>query len=76
MAFYNSSVIAEWKGNLFIGALGGSHISRLTISNNKITGEERLLADKNERFRDLAQGKDGALYAVTDGGNLYKIAKK
>ena len=76
MAFYNSSVIAEWKGNLFIGALGGSHISRLTISNNKITGEERLLADKNERFRDIAQGKDGALYAVTDGGNLYKIAKK
>ncbi|RZK88299.1 MAG: PQQ-dependent sugar dehydrogenase [Pedobacter sp.] len=76
MAFYNSSVIAEWKGNLFIGALGGSHISRLTIGNNKITGEERLLADKNERFRDLAQGKDGALYAVTDGGNLYRIAKK
>lgn len=76
IAFYNSSKIAEWKGNLFVGALSGSHIIRLVIKNNKIVGEERLLADKGERFRDLVEGKDGALYAITDGGNLYKIAKK
>lgn len=76
IAFYNSTKIAEWKGNLFVGALSGSHIIRLVIKGNKIVGEERLLADKGERFRDLVEGKDGALYAVTDGGNLYKIAKK
>ncbi|MEE1945490.1 PQQ-dependent sugar dehydrogenase [Pedobacter sp. KR3-3] len=76
IAFYNSSKIAEWKGNLFVGALSGSHIIRLVIKNNKIVGEERLLADKGERFRDLVEGRDGALYAITDGGNLYKIAKK
>lgn len=76
IAFYNGSKIAEWKGNLFVGALSGSHIIRLVIKNNKIVGEERLLADKGERFRDLAEGKDGALYAITDGGNLYKITKK
>lgn len=76
IAFYNNSKIAEWKGNLFVGALSGSHIIRLVIKNNKIVGEERLLADKGERFRDLVEGKDGALYAVTDGGNLYKITKK
>lgn len=76
IAFYNSNKIAGWKGNLFVGALSGSHIIRLVIKNNKIVGEERLLADKGERFRDLAEGKDGALYAITDGGNLYKITKK
>jgi glucose/arabinose dehydrogenase len=76
IAFYNSNSIAEWKGNLFVGALSGSHLIRLVIKNDKIVGEERLLEDKGERFRDLVQGKDGALYAVTDGGNLYKIAKK
>lgn len=76
IAFYNSSHIAEWKGNLFVAALGGSHLIRLVIKNNKIVGEERLLADKGERFRDLVQAKDGALYTVTDGGNLYKITKK
>lgn len=76
MAFYNSSIIEEWKGNLFIGGLGGSHISRLVIRNNKVVGEERLFADKDERWRDMEQGKDGAFYAVTDSGKLYKIAKK
>ena len=76
ITFYNSNAIAEWKGNLFLGGLGGSHIARLVIKNNKVTGEERLLADKGERFRALAQGKDGALYTITDGGKLYRIAKK
>ncbi len=76
MTFYNSNHITEWRGNLFVAALSGSHIIRLVIKNNKIVGEERLLEDKGERFRDLVEGKDGALYAVTDGGNLYKISKK
>jgi glucose/arabinose dehydrogenase len=76
ITFYNSDVIAEWKGNFFAGGLGGSHIARLIIKNNKVVGEERLLENKGERFRALAQGKDGALYAVTDGGKLYKISKK
>ncbi len=76
IAFYNSNHIAEWKGNLFVGALSGSHIIRLVIKANKIVGEERLLEDRSERFRDLVEGKDGALYAITDGGNLFKITKK
>lgn len=76
IAFYNGDALAEWKGNLFVGALSGSHIIRLVIKDNKIVGEERLLENKGERFRDLVGGKDGALYAVTDNGNLYKIAKK
>ena len=75
MAFYTGN-IAEWKNNLLVAALGGSHIIRLVIKANKVVGEERLLADKNERWRDLATGKDGALYVVTDSGNLYKIVKK
>ena len=76
ITFYNSNVIAEWKGNLFVGGLGGSHIARLVIKNNKVIGEERLLKEKGERWRALTTGQDGALYAVTDNGRLYRIAKK
>jgi len=75
IAFYTGN-LTEWKNNLFVGGLGGAHIIRLVIKANKVVGEERLLEDKGERWRDLVTGKDGALYAVTDGGNLYKIAKK
>ncbi|TAL41131.1 MAG: PQQ-dependent sugar dehydrogenase [Chitinophagaceae bacterium] len=75
MVFYKGNAIPEWKNNLFIGGLSGSHICRLVIVNNKVVGEERLLEDKKERFRDVAY-HNGMLYAVTDNGNLYRISKK
>ncbi|THU32983.1 PQQ-dependent sugar dehydrogenase [Niastella caeni] len=76
MTFYKGNRIPEWENDLFIGALSGTHIARLVIDNNKVVGEERLLASENQRFRDITQGKDEALYAITDGGRLYKIDKK
>ncbi|MCX2480309.1 PQQ-dependent sugar dehydrogenase [Pedobacter sp. MC2016-15] len=76
IVFYNSNVIPEWKGNLFVGGLSSMHIARLVIKNNKVVGEERLLKSEGERFRALTVGKDGALYAVTDSGRLYRVAKK
>lgn len=76
MTFYTGNRVPEWQNNLFIGALSGMHIVRLAIKDNKVIGEERLLASENQRFRDVTQGNDGALYAVTDGGRLYKIDKK
>jgi len=75
MTFYKGNTIPEWKNNLFIGGLSSMHIVRLVIENNKVVGEERLLGDKKERFRDVAYF-NGMLYAVTDGGSLYRISKK
>ena len=76
MTFYTGNRIPEWQNNLFIGTLSGMHIVRLAIKDNRIIGEERLLAQENQRFRDITQGNDGALYAITDQGRLYKIDKK
>ncbi|TCD03376.1 PQQ-dependent sugar dehydrogenase [Pedobacter psychroterrae] len=76
MTFYSSDRIPEWRHNLFIGALSGMHIVRLVIENNKVTGEERLLASEKQRFRDITQGIDGALYVITDQGRLYKIDRE
>ncbi len=75
VAFYTGN-IAEWKGNLMIGCLSGEHINRIVMKDNKVVGEERLLEGENERFRDVLNGIDGNLYAVTDSGKLYKISKK
>jgi glucose/arabinose dehydrogenase len=76
ITFYNSDVIPEWKNNLFIGGLSSMHIARLIIKDDKVVAEERLLSDEKQRFRAIAVGKDGALYAVTDAGRLYKVSKK
>ncbi|WP_336516438.1 PQQ-dependent sugar dehydrogenase [Pollutibacter soli] len=76
ITFYDGSGISEWKNNLFISSLSGMHICRLVIENNKVVGEERLLSGEKQRFRDIKQGIDGALYAITDQGKLYRIGKK
>jgi len=76
MTFYRGNAMPEWQNNLFIASLSGMHIARLVIENNRVVGEERLLAGENQRFRDITQGKDNALYAVTDGGKLYRIRKQ
>lgn len=76
MTFYSGAAMPEWKNNLFIGGLSSKHIARIVIENNKVVGEERLLAGENQRFRDITQGTDGALYAITDEGRLYRIGKK
>jgi len=74
ITFYTGNLIPEWKNNLMVGGLGGTQIARLVIKDNHVVGEERLFKNKNERWRALTTGKDGALYAVTDNGRLYRIA--
>ncbi|MCU7614632.1 PQQ-dependent sugar dehydrogenase [Chryseobacterium sp. GMJ5] len=75
VTFYTGN-IEEWKNNLFIGCLSGEHINRIVMKDNKVVGEERLLLDQKERFRDVLNGMDGNLYGITDSGKLYKISKK
>lgn len=75
ITFYNGS-IKEWNGNLFIGCLGGEHLIRIVLKDGKVVGEERLLDNEGERFRDVLDGRDGNLYAITDSGKLYRISPK
>jgi glucose/arabinose dehydrogenase len=75
IVFYRGNAIPEWKNNLFIAGLSSAHIARLVIANDKVVGEERLLEDKKERFRDVAY-TNSMLYTITDSGNMYRISKK
>lgn len=74
--FYTGSTFPEWRGSIFIGGLASQRLVRLVIKDNRVTGEEHLLADRRQRIRDVRQGPDGALYVVTDqaNGELWKIA--
>ncbi|WKA49454.1 PQQ-dependent sugar dehydrogenase [Planococcus liqunii] len=72
-SFYDNNAIPEWENNLFIGGLVSSYIARVVIEGDTIVGEERLLTDEGERFRDILVTEDGALIAATDGGKIYKI---
>ncbi|HLV41828.1 MAG TPA: PQQ-dependent sugar dehydrogenase [Brumimicrobium sp.] len=73
MTFYKGNKIPEWENNLFIGGLNSNHIARIVLKDNKVIGEERILTDEGERFRDVFQAKNGKLYTITQGGKLYSI---
>lgn len=76
MSFYDGDQLPFWRGDLFIGCLSGQHIVRLRLEGERVVGEERLLKGQGQRFRDIAQGADGALYAITDAGLVYGIGAK
>jgi aldose sugar dehydrogenase len=62
-----------WKSNLLIGALSLQHISRVEIQGGKYVTHEKLL-EKLARFRAIAQGPDGYIYAATESpGMLIKL---
>lgn len=67
MTFYTAGAIPGWKGNLLIGGLSSEAIVRLTLDGEKVTEEERI--PMGTRIRDVRQGPDGAVYALTDEGD-------
>lgn len=75
---YTGSAFPAWRGSLFIGALKETRLVRVIIENNRVRGEEHLLADRGHRIRDVRQGPDGALYIVTDepDGELWRVAPR
>jgi len=80
--FYTGDKFPAWKNNLFVGSArygeirGFGHLERVVL-NDKFEDirRERLLDDLHQRFRDVRQGPDGNIYALTDQevGALLKI---
>lgn len=76
--FYTGAAFPRWQNSLFVGALGQRRLVRLELAGGRVTGEEHLLADRNQRIRDVRQGPDGALYVLTDGapGQLWRLTPR
>jgi glucose/arabinose dehydrogenase len=77
MMFYSGTMFPEWQGNLFVGALAGTALWRLTVDSSSVTGREELLpADINVRIRDVAQGPDGGIYFIEEtNGRIVRITR-
>ena len=74
-AFYTGQVWPAWKNSLFVGALAGQMLVRLSTKGEAVTGEERLLTNLGERIRDVRQGPDGFLYLLSDdaSGKILRV---
>ena len=76
--FYTGDAFPAWRNSLFVGSMKDTKLVRLTLEDERVTGEEHLLADRKQRVRDVRQGPDGALYIVTDqaDGELWRIGPR
>ncbi len=76
MTLYRGALFPQWQGNIFISALAGKALHRLTLAEGKVLSEEVLLREYGKRIRDVRTGPDGALYLLTDGpqGELLKLS--
>lgn len=73
MTFAMSDTYPGWRGSLFVGALAGSMLVRLTVEERRVVDEERLFVNELGRIRDVREGPDGRLRLIVDGGVLYRI---
>jgi glucose/arabinose dehydrogenase len=73
IVFYTGETMPGWKNNLFVasarrGQINGTGALIRVVLNDKLqeTRQEVLLDDLHQRLKDIRQGPDGMLYAVTD----------
>ena len=67
-SFYTGTVFPNFRNDLFVATLRGSHLHRVTFSPTDprvVTSDERLVEDEFGRLRDVVTGPDGALYFCT-----------
>jgi glucose/arabinose dehydrogenase len=68
MVHYTGDRFPAWRGSVFVGALRGQLIARLTVDGERVLREERMLQGVG-RIRDIRQGPDGLLYLLEDGSD-------
>jgi aldose sugar dehydrogenase len=70
---YSGRAFPAWKGNLFLGAMAGTHLNRLVIRDGRVLVEERLLYPEIGRVRLVEEGPDGAIYVGSDGSGISRL---
>ena len=78
MMFYTGDLFPAWKGNLFVGAMSAAHghqLVRLVLNGDRVAAEERLLAERKARIRQVRQAPDGSIYVIA-GSEIWRLTPK
>ena len=77
LAIYDGTMFPEWRGALLVPMLRGRSIRILERRGGRITSERSLLAERDQRIRDVKVAPDGAILVLTDGqeAELLRLAR-
>ena len=65
MMIYQGAAFPKWKGDAFIGALGGKALVRVDLNGEQAAKGDHWPMDK--RIRDVEQSADGHIWLLEDG---------
>jgi len=74
MMIYSGTLFPQWKGSMFIAALSGEALIRVTLKGDTAAKADQWPMDT--RIRDVAQGPDGAIWLLQDDGALVKLTPR
>ena len=72
---YRGRMFSEWDGDLLVGALRGTPISKLDVVNGRVLSDSRILNEAGARVRDIKVARDGSIYFALEEGKLYRLSR-
>ena len=66
LTFTYSDKFPAWKGDMLVPTMTRSVLRATFDANGRPTGQERMLGELKQRFRDIRMGPDGYIYILTD----------
>jgi glucose/arabinose dehydrogenase len=66
IVFYDGAALRAWRGDLLMAAMTRSLVRVHFDEIGAPDGQERMLTELGQRFRDVRQGPDGVVYLLTD----------
>jgi len=73
---YQGGMFPEWRGDMFVGSLKFSYISRLEMSGNSAREVEQIEGDETLRVRDIVEDADGSILFISVGnGAVYRMTR-
>jgi aldose sugar dehydrogenase len=66
LAFYDGDLFPAWRGDMLMATMSRSLLRASFDDRGNPVGQERMLTELGQRFRDVRQGPDGFVYLLTD----------
>jgi glucose/arabinose dehydrogenase len=72
LMIYDGSMFPQWQGDAFVGALSGQALIRVDLDGTDASKGDQW--DLGERVREVEQAPDGAIWLLTDEGQVLRLA--
>lgn len=76
LMIYQGDMFPEWRGDMFVGSLKFSYISRLEVNGSDVREVEQIEGDETLRVRDIVEAPDGSILFISVGnGAVYRMTR-